>query len=124
VFKMLLSSFFPLALLILAALGSIVFGLATPSEAAAVGGFGGFVLAASYRFIGHWRERQRSGAGLGVIIGRTTKELGNIVKESSFLTAKTSAMVCWLFVGSGIFSAAFALLGGQEIINKWVLSLE
>jgi TRAP-type mannitol/chloroaromatic compound transport system permease large subunit len=51
------------------------------------------------------------------------KELGVIVKESSFLTAKTSAMVCWLFVGSGIFSAAFALLGGQEVIEKWVLSL-
>jgi TRAP-type mannitol/chloroaromatic compound transport system permease large subunit len=50
-------------------------------------------------------------------------ELGNILKESSFLTAKTSAMVCWLFVGSAIFSAAFALLGGQEIIEKWVLSL-
>jgi hypothetical protein len=45
------------------------------------------------------------------------------MKESSFLTAKTSAMVCWLFVGSGIFSAAFALLGGQELIEKWVLSL-
>ena len=40
-----------------------------------------------------------------------------------FLTAKTSAMVCWLFVGSSIFSAAFALLGGQEIIERWVLSL-
>ena len=46
------------------------------------------------------------------------------MKESSFLTAKTSAMVCWLFVGSSIFSAAFALLGGQEIINHWVLSMD
>jgi TRAP-type mannitol/chloroaromatic compound transport system permease large subunit len=45
------------------------------------------------------------------------------VKDSVFLTAKTSAMVCWLFVGSSIFSASFALLGGQEIIEKWVLSL-
>ena len=52
------------------------------------------------------------------------KDLGTILKESSFLTAKTSAMVCWLFVGSGIFSAAFALLGGQELIEKWVLSLD
>ena len=50
--------------------------------------------------------------------------MGTILKESSFLTAKTSAMVCWLFVGSGIFSAAFALLGGQEVIEKWVLSME
>jgi TRAP-type mannitol/chloroaromatic compound transport system permease large subunit len=123
VFKMLLSSFFPLALLILAVLGSIVFGLATPSEAAAVGGFGGFVLAAIYRFIGNWREA-RGGAGRGGVTWTTAKQLGNIVKESSFLTAKTSAMVCWLFVGSGIFSAAFALLGGQEVIEKWVLSME
>ncbi len=46
-----------------------------------------------------------------------------VVKESAFLTAKTTAMVCWLFVGSSIFSAAFALLGGQEIIEHWVLSL-
>lgn len=33
-------------------------------------------------------------------------------------------MVCWLFVGSSIFSAAFALLGGQELIEKWVLSMD
>jgi TRAP-type mannitol/chloroaromatic compound transport system permease large subunit len=124
VFKMLLTSFFPLALLILAVLGSIVFGLATPSEAAAVGGFGGFVLAGIYRFINHWREVLPKGPSPGRVIWKTVKELGDILKESSFLTAKTSAMVCWLFVGSGIFSAAFALLGGQELIEKWVLSLE
>jgi TRAP-type mannitol/chloroaromatic compound transport system permease large subunit len=124
VFKMLLSSFFPLALMILAVLGSIVFGLATPSEAAAVGGFGGFVLAAIYRFIGNWREARPGGPGREDVIWKTVKELGTIVKESSFLTAKTSAMVCWLFVGSGIFSAAFALLGGQEVIERWVLSLD
>ncbi len=120
VFKMLLASFFPLALLILAVLGSIVVGLATPTEAAAVGAFGGFVLAAIYRFITH--ARSPSGAG-GSPVGRTIKELGVILKDSSFLTAKTSAMVCWLFVGSSIFSAAFALLGGQELVEKWVLSL-
>ena len=124
VFKMLLTSFFPLALLIIAVLGSIVFGLATPSEAAAVGGFGGFVLAAVYRFIGNWRETRPGAASRGGVTWKTVKELGSIVKESSFLTAKTSAMVCWLFVGSGIFSAAFALLGGQELIERWVLSLE
>jgi len=124
VFKMLLSSFFPLALLILAVLGSIVLGLSTPSEAAAVGAFGGLVLAAIYRFIGNWREARPAGESRGGVIGKTAKQLGTIVKESSFLTAKTSAMVCWLFVGSGIFSAAFALLGGQEVIEKWVLSLE
>src|SRR5882762_1481092 len=124
VFKMLLSSFFPLALLIVAVLGAIVFGLATPSEAAAVGGFGGFILAAVYRFIGRWREANPGTANPGPVIWGTVKEMGSILKESSFLTAKTSAMVCWLFVGSGIFSAAFALLGGQELIEKWVLSLD
>ena len=124
VFKMLLTSFFPLALMILAVLGSIVFGLATPSEAAAVGGFGGFILAGVYRFIAYWRGGSPGSGDTGKVIWSTVKELGVIVKESSFLTAKTSAMVCWLFVGSGIFSAAFALLGGQEVVEKWVLSLD
>src|SRR3954471_21178650 len=121
VFKYLLTSFFPLAVLILLVLGSIVFGLATPTEAAAVGALGGLILAAAYRFIEHWRAASASARGAAVTT--TLRELGNIVKESSFLTAKTSAMVCWLFVGSAIFSAAFALLGGQEIVEKWVLSL-
>ena len=101
IFKMLLGSFFPLAVLIMAVLGTIVFGLATPTEAAAMGSMGGLLLAAAYRRL-----------NMGV------------VRESVYLTAKTSAMVCWLFVGSSIFSAAFALLGGQEIINKWVLSMD
>jgi TRAP-type mannitol/chloroaromatic compound transport system permease large subunit len=47
-----------------------------------------------------------------------------VLKESVFLTAKTTAMVCWLFVGASIFSAAFALLGGQALIERWVLSME
>ena len=100
VFKMLLASFFPLAFLILSVLGTIVFGLATPTEAAAVGSLGGFLLAFAYKQLNM-----------------------NVVRESVFLTAKTSAMVCWLFVGSSIFSAAFALLGGQELIESWVMSL-
>jgi TRAP-type mannitol/chloroaromatic compound transport system permease large subunit len=120
VFKYLLASFFPLAILIIAVLGSIVFGLATPTEAAAVGAFGGCILAAAYRFTAHWRGEGPTGSA----VLTTVKELGSIVKESSFLTAKTSAMVCWLFVGSSIFSAAFALLGGQEVINSWVLSMD
>ena len=123
VFKMLLSSFFPLSILILMVLGSIVFGLSTPTEAAAVGALGGCILAAGYRFVAHWRAPGGGRANVGGTAWTTVKELGGIVKESSFLTAKTSAMVCWLFVGSSIFSASFALLGGQEIINTWVLSM-
>ena len=100
IFKMLLTSFFPLMILIISVLGSIVMGLATPTEAAAMGALGGFLLALAYR--------------------RLTLEF---VKESVFLTAKSSAMVCWLFVGSAIFSAAFALLGGQALVEEWVLGM-
>jgi len=117
IFKMLLASFFPLAVMIIAVLGSIVFGLATPTEAAAVGAFGGLLLAGAYRFIAARQDQS------GSAVLKTLSDLGGILKESSFLTAKTSAMVCWLFVGSSIFSASFALLGGQEIIERWVLSL-
>ena len=98
-------------------LGSIVFGLATPTEAAAVGALGGLLLAGAYRYAA---ARQSTN---GKVMSTTLKDLGGIIKESSFLTAKTSAMVCWLFVGSSIFSASFALLGGQDIIERWVLSL-
>ncbi|MBY6345340.1 TRAP transporter large permease subunit [Providencia rettgeri] len=101
IFKMLLSSFFPLTILILAVLGSIVIGLCTPTEAAALGALGGILLAFAYRRLNF-----------------------SMVRESVYLSAKTSAMVCWLFVGSSIFSAAFALLGGQELINNWVLSMD
>ena len=117
IFKMLLSSFFPLAVMIVAVLGSIVFGLATPTEAAAVGAFGGLVLAGAYRYMSARTTHPAQP------VAKTLVDLGGILKESSFLTAKTSAMVCWLFVGSSIFSAAFALLGGQDLIETWVLSL-
>jgi TRAP-type mannitol/chloroaromatic compound transport system permease large subunit len=162
IFKMLLASFFPLLVLILAVLGSIVFGLATPTEAAAVGAFGGYVLAALYLLLNFPTDYVRRALliwiplwipffisvswfrfpeffggpvptwlGLIAIVGVliwgliAIKQSGlfETVKESSFLTGKTSAMVCWLFVGSSIFSAAFALLGGQELVEKWVLSL-
>ena len=126
IFKMLLTSFFPLAMLILAVLGTIVFGLATPTEAAAIGSFGGLLLAGAYRYVDNWRTVEQT-AGPSprwtAALRGTTRDLGPIIKESTFLTAKTSAMVCWLFVGSSIFSAAFALLGGQEVIEKWVLSM-
>ncbi len=100
VIKMLFTSFVPLALLILAVLGTIMFGLATPTEAAAVGALGSVVLAVAYRSF-TW--------------GR--------LKESVYLTARTSAMVCFLFVGSATFAGVFGYLGGQGIIEKFVLSL-
>jgi tripartite ATP-independent transporter DctM subunit len=100
VITMLVQSFVPLALLILAVLGAIMFGLATPTEAAAVGAFGAVVLAVAYRSF-TW--------------GR--------LKESVYLTARTSAMVCFLFVGSATFAGVFGYLGGQAVIEKFVLGL-
>jgi tripartite ATP-independent transporter DctM subunit len=97
---MLATSFFPLAVLILGVLGAILFGLATPSEAASLGALGSLILAAAYRQL-NWDR----------------------LKEATFLTARTSAMVCWLFVGSWTFSSVFSYLGGQELINQWVTGL-
>jgi tripartite ATP-independent transporter DctM subunit len=97
----LLTSFVPLALLITAVLGCIIFGLATPSEAAAIGAMGALVLAASYRQL---------------TFGK--------LKEAVYLTARASAMVCWLFVGSYVFSAVFAYLGGQAVIENFVVGLD
>jgi len=97
---MLLTSFFPLATLILCVLGAILFGFATPSEAAAVGALGGLLLAALYRSL-TWER----------------------LKESVYLTARTSAMVCWLFVGSWTFASVFSYLGGHDLIGEFVLGL-
>lgn len=98
---MLLTSFFPLAILILAVLGAILFGLATPSEAAAIGALGGLVLAAIYRAL-TWER----------------------LRESVYLTVKTSAMVCWLFVGSWVFASVFSYLGGERLISEFVTGLD
>ncbi|MBC8048533.1 MAG: TRAP transporter large permease subunit [Chitinophagales bacterium] len=97
---LLFTSFVPLAFLILAVLGAIMAGWATPAEAAALGAFGALGLAAAYRAL-TWER----------------------LKESVYLTARTSAMVCWLFVGSATFAAVFAYLGGNDIIRDFVLSL-
>jgi tripartite ATP-independent transporter DctM subunit len=94
------TSFFPLTLLILSVLGAIFFGLATPTEAAAIGSLGSLILAAAYRSLSFGK-----------------------VQESVYLTARTSAMVCWLFVGSFIFSSIFAYLGGHEPIRALMSAL-
>ena len=96
----LLTSFIPLALLILSVLGSILLGLATPAEAAAIGAFGGLFLAFCYRSL-NWKT----------------------LKESIFLTAKTTAMVCWLFVGSWTFASIFSYLGGHTVVEHWIVGM-
>ena len=98
---MIVTAFLPLAALILTVLGSILFGLATPSEAAAMGALGGIVLAVVYRAFS-WQR----------------------LKEAVFLTAKTTAMVCYLFVGSWTFSSVFSYLGGESVVKEFMLSMD
>ncbi|HSD53854.1 MAG TPA: TRAP transporter large permease subunit [Burkholderiales bacterium] len=100
-FVLLAQAFLPLAVLIVAVLGSIIFGLATPTEAAAVGALGSLVLAAAYRAL-TWERLQ----------------------EAVYLTARTAAMVCFLFVGSWTFSSVFSYLGGEGVIKSFVLGLD
>ncbi|HYL90280.1 MAG TPA: TRAP transporter large permease subunit [Burkholderiales bacterium] len=98
--KLLTSSVMPLGILTVVVLAVILFGITTATESAAVGAAGAYLLAIQAGTL-DWKR----------------------VKESVFLTAKTTAMVCWLFVGSALFSAVFAILGGQQLVEKWVLSL-
>src|SRR5262249_54079242 len=100
ILKLLASSVMPLGILTIVVLAVILFGITTATESAAVGAAGAFLLAIRARTL-NWQR----------------------VKESVFLTAKTTAMVCWLFVGSALFSAVFALLGGQQLVEHWVLAL-
>ncbi|MDH2342831.1 MULTISPECIES: TRAP transporter large permease subunit [unclassified Bradyrhizobium] len=100
VVKLLTSSTMPLGILTIVVLAVILFGICTATESAAVGAFGAFLLALQARTL-DWKR----------------------TKEAVFLTAKTTAMVCWLFVGSALFSAVFAILGGQALLERWVLSL-
>jgi len=99
ILKLLTSSVMPLGILTVVVLAVILFGITTATESAAVGAAGAYLLAIQARTL-DWKR----------------------VKESVFLTAKTTAMVCWLFVGSALFSAVFAILGGQQLVERWVLS--
>jgi tripartite ATP-independent transporter DctM subunit len=96
----LLTSFFPLAILIVSVLGAILFGLATPSEAAGAGALASMVLAAAYGALNF-----------------------TMLRDSVYLTARATAMVCYLFIGSWTFSAVFAVLGGQQVVESFFLSL-
>jgi tripartite ATP-independent transporter DctM subunit len=100
VVRTLLTSFFPLAVLIASVLGAILFGLATPSEAAGAGALASLILAGAYGALNF-----------------------QMLKESVFLTARATAMVCYLFIGSWTFASVFALLGGQGVIERFFLGL-
>ena len=100
VIKLLSTSIMPLGILTVVVLGVILFGITTATESAGVGAAGAFLLALQAKTL-DWKR----------------------TKEAVFLTAKTTAMVCWLFVGSALFSGVFAILGGQALVEQWVLSL-
>ena len=100
VIKLLSTSIMPLGILTVVVLAVILFGITTATESAGVGAAGAFLLAIQARTL-NWKR----------------------TKEAVFLTAKTTAMVCWLFVGSALFSGVFAILGGQALVEQWVLSL-
>jgi TRAP-type mannitol/chloroaromatic compound transport system permease large subunit len=100
ILRMLTSSVMPLGVLTFVVLAVILFGITTATESAGVGAAGAFLMAWQARTL-DWQR----------------------IKEAVFLTAKTTAMVCWLFIGSAIFSAVFAILGGQGLVERWVLSL-
>ena len=100
ILNMLVRSVMPLGILTFVVLGVILFGITTATESAAVGAAGAFLMAWS--------------AG--------TLDFEKI-KQAVFLTAKTTSMVCWLFVGSALFSAVFAILGGQRLVEEWVMAL-
>ena len=100
IIKLLSTSIMPLGILTVVVLAVILFGITTATESAGVGAAGAFLLAFQAKTL-DWKR----------------------MKEAVFLTAKTTAMVCWLFVGSALFSGVFAILGGQALVEQWVLSL-
>ena len=97
--KLLISSVMPLGILTIVVLAVILFGITTATESAAIGAAGAFLMGFQAKTL-DWER----------------------TKQSVFLTAKTTAMVCWLFVGSALFSGVFAILGGQQLVEHWVLS--
>ncbi|MSO76270.1 MAG: TRAP transporter large permease subunit [Alphaproteobacteria bacterium] len=154
ILKMLEASVVPLGVLTFIVLAVILFGITTATESAGIGAIGALYLASfqKYRRATLWASL--AGAAIGLALGSlradtvtlivsgtlgavffgtaipwlwdlaTRRSLLAMLQESTFLTAKTTAMVCWLFVGSALFSAVFALHGGQQIIEHWVVGLD
>jgi TRAP-type mannitol/chloroaromatic compound transport system permease large subunit len=153
ILKELVVSVVPLGVLTVVVLAVILFGITTATESAAVGALGALYLAVMAKYPRRVWSWSLVGAIIGTVLGwprggvvnllvsgslggvfagtlvpwfwglRTSKELWQSLKESVFLTAKTTAMVCWLFIGSALFSGVFALHGGQALIERWVLGM-
>lgn len=98
--KEFLAGMLPLGVLIAGTLGSILGGLATPTEAASMGSAGALVLALAYRKL-NWEKFRKAAVG----------------------TLQTSSMVIFLGVASNVFGAVFARLGSADLMTKTLLSL-
>jgi TRAP-type mannitol/chloroaromatic compound transport system permease large subunit len=153
ILKELVVSVVPLRVLTVVVLAVILFGITTATESAAIGALGALFLAVMSKYPRRAWSCSLLGGVIGVVLGwnrgdlmtllvsgalgaafagtlvplflsfRISWELWEKIKESVFLTAKTTAMVCWLFIGSALFSAVFALHGGQALIERWVLGM-
>jgi TRAP-type mannitol/chloroaromatic compound transport system permease large subunit len=153
ILRMLVISVVPLAVLTAIVLAVILFGITTATESAGIGAIGALYLASypKYPRATLWCSLAGAviGAGLGTMRGDAQtimisgalgalflgtalpwiwdlagrKRLRATLSQSVYLTSRTTAMVCWLFVGSALFSAVFALHGGQSVIEQFVLSL-
>ena len=153
ILKELVASVVPLGVLTVVVLAVILFGICTATDAAAFVALVPLYLAVMSKFPLEVWIGSAAGAVVGIALGwahadfvellvsaslgatfagtlgpgvlnlKTSAELRQNIKEATFLTAKTTAMVCWLFVGSALFSAVFALHGGQGLIERWVLGM-
>ena len=154
ILKMVAASVVPLGILTFIVLAVILFGITTATESAGIGALGALYLASYQKYLHRTLWASLAGLAIGLALGSmrgaltpmvvsgslggliagtavpwiwdliSSRQLAQTLKESTFLTAKTTAMVCWLFVGSALFSAVFALHGGQGVIERWVLGLD
>jgi TRAP-type mannitol/chloroaromatic compound transport system permease large subunit len=153
ILKELIVSVVPLGVLTVVVLAVILFGITTATESAAIGALGALYLAVMAKYarevwwwslagvvagfgLGWWMGEPWASLVVSSSLGGTfagtvvpglrhlrDAQLRENLKQSTFLTAKTTAMVCWLFIGSALFSAVFALHGGQGLIERWVLGM-
>ena len=95
-----LKAIIPPLILIIVVLGSILFGVATPTESSAVGGIGAIILAAMYRQLSL-----------------------RMVWESSLETVKITSMVFAILVGATAFSMVFTYTGGDYLVEDFMMAL-
>ena len=91
----------PPLFLIFAVLGSILMGLATPTESAGVGAIGAIILAYSRKQLNF-----------------------NILKEVATSTAQTTSMVFTILIGAAMFSLVFRGFGGDDIVAEFLMGLQ